>query len=45
MTCEPDAVFRMLVDGWLYANWVVGAHAPAVSHGVAAPDGRSGKRL
>jgi len=23
--CTPDAVFAVLADGWLYANWVVGA--------------------
>lgn len=25
MTCTPDAVFRVLADGWLYPTWVVGA--------------------
>lgn len=25
MRCAPDAVFRVLADGWLYAGWVVGA--------------------
>lgn len=25
MSCAPDAVFRVLADGWLYAGWVVGA--------------------
>jgi transglutaminase-like putative cysteine protease len=24
-TCTPEAVFRVLDDGWLYAGWVVGA--------------------
>lgn len=23
--CSPDAVFRVLADGWLYPGWVVGA--------------------
>lgn len=25
MQCSPDAVFRVLADGWLYPGWVVGA--------------------
>ncbi|MDQ0642987.1 SRPBCC family protein [Microbacterium murale] len=25
MNCPPDAVFRVLADGWLYPSWVVGA--------------------
>lgn len=25
MSCPPDAVFRVLADGWLYPAWVVGA--------------------
>lgn len=25
MQCTPDAVFRVLADGWLYPGWVVGA--------------------
>jgi hypothetical protein len=25
LTCPPDAVFRVLADGWLYPSWVVGA--------------------
>jgi hypothetical protein len=25
LLCSPDAVFRVLADGWLYPSWVVGA--------------------
>jgi len=25
LTCHPDAVFRVLADGWLFPAWVVGA--------------------
>lgn len=25
MNCPPEAVFRVLADGWLYPGWVVGA--------------------
>lgn len=25
MQCPPEAVFRVLADGWLYPGWVVGA--------------------
>lgn len=25
MSCPPEAVFRVLADGWLYPSWVVGA--------------------
>lgn len=25
MNCPPEAVFRVLADGWLYPSWVVGA--------------------
>lgn len=25
MRCTPEAVFRVLADGWLYPAWVVGA--------------------
>lgn len=25
MHCTPDAVFRVLADGWIYPGWVVGA--------------------
>lgn len=25
MQCSPEAVFRVLADGWLYPGWVVGA--------------------
>jgi len=25
MACEPEHVFRVLEDGWLYPSWVVGA--------------------
>jgi len=25
MNCTPEAVFRVLADGWLYPSWVVGA--------------------
>jgi hypothetical protein len=25
MRCDPDAVFAVLADGWLYPGWVVGA--------------------
>jgi hypothetical protein len=25
LQCSPDAVFRVLADGWLYPSWVVGA--------------------
>ncbi|WBU39073.1 SRPBCC family protein [Homoserinibacter sp. YIM 151385] len=25
LSCEPEAVFRVLADGWLFASWVVGA--------------------
>lgn len=25
MQCSPDAVFRVLADGWVYPSWVVGA--------------------
>jgi hypothetical protein len=25
MNCPPDAVFRVLANGWLYPGWVVGA--------------------
>ncbi|MBC7723539.1 MAG: SRPBCC family protein [Burkholderiaceae bacterium] len=25
MACPPEAVFRVLEDGWLYPTWVVGA--------------------
>ncbi len=25
LRCAPDAVFRVLADGWLYPSWVVGA--------------------
>lgn len=25
MQCSPEAVFRVLADGWLYPSWVVGA--------------------
>ena len=25
MAADPDTVFRVLSDGWLYASWVVGA--------------------
>lgn len=25
MKCQPDAVFRVLADGWVYPAWVVGA--------------------
>lgn len=25
LTCRPEAVFRVLADGWLFPSWVVGA--------------------
>ncbi|GAB2527861.1 SRPBCC family protein [Paramicrobacterium agarici] len=39
--CNPDAVFRILGDGWLYPGWVVGAsRMRAVDDAWPGPDAR-----
>lgn len=41
LRCTPEAVFRVLADGWLYPAWVVGAsRIRAVDEGWPAPGSR-----